>query len=145
MVENTIRPICKPAEIPLTSPQDTKMEMKKMFVNMTPHAINLLTTEGENIATIEPSGSMIRLDEEWSPIGTFDIEGHSVDLMHCEYSSGSIPSSDEGTIFIVSAMVANNYPERKDFVIPAQIVRSEDRRTILGCTAFASATNLHPN
>ena len=112
---------------------------EKMFVNMTPHAINLLTTEGENIATIEPSGLTIRLDEEWSPIGTFDIEGHSVDLMHCEYSSGSIPSSEEGTIFIVSAMVANNYPERKDFVMVAKTVRDDNGR-IIGCTAFASAT-----
>ena len=109
------------------------------FINMTPHAINLLTTEGENIATIEPSGSMIRLEEEWSPIGTFDIEGHSVDLMYCEYSSGSIPEPVEGTIYIVSAMVANNYPDRRDFVMVAKTVRDENGR-ICGCTAFASAS-----
>jgi hypothetical protein len=110
-----------------------------MFVNMTPHAINLLTSEGENIATIEPSGSMIRLDEEWSPIGTFDIDGHSVDLLHCEYSSGEIPEPVEGTTFIVSAMVANAFPERKDFVMVAKTVRDENGR-IIGCTAFASAS-----
>ena len=108
-----------------------------MFVNMTPHPINLLTNEGKEIDIIEPSGETIRLEEEWSPIGTFDIRGESFPLMHCEYSSGDVPEPGEGTIFIVSAMVANAYPERKDFVIVAKTVRDENGR-ICGCTAFAS-------
>ena len=108
-----------------------------MFVNMTPHPINLLKAEGEEIAVIEPSGETIRLEEEWSPIGTFDINGESFPLMRCEYSSGDVPEPVEGTIFIVSAMVANAYPERKDFVIVAKTVRDENGR-ICGCTAFAS-------
>ena len=110
-----------------------------MFVNMTPHAINLLTTEGEEIANF-PSEGKIRLNEEWSPIGTFNIEGHSVSIGHCVFSSGEIPEPVEGTTFIVSALVANAYPERTDFVMVANTVRDDNGR-IIGCTAFASATN----
>ena len=110
-----------------------------MFVNMTMHPINLLTTEGEEIAVIEPSGQTVRLDEEWSPIGTFTINDHLVDLLHCDYSSGSIPEKVKGTIYIVSAMVANAFPDRNDFVMVAKTVRDDNGR-IIGCTAFASAT-----
>jgi len=104
---------------------------------MTPHPVNLLTTEGEEIATF-PSEGTIRLDEEWSPIGTFDIEGHSVSIEHCVFSSGAVPEPVEGTIFIVSALVANAFPDRRDFVMVAKTVRDENGR-IIGCTGFAAA------
>tara|TARA_R110002012_G_C11596666_1_gene606865 strand:- start:1053 stop:1445 length:393 start_codon:yes stop_codon:yes gene_type:complete len=111
---------------------------------MTPHAINLMTESGKSIATFEPSGSTIRLDEEWSPIGSFGIHSETFDdtmvvpLLHCVYGSGSIPEPVEGTIFIVSALVANAYPDRRDFVMVAKTVRDENGR-IIGCTGFAAA------
>ena len=110
---------------------------------MTQHAINMLDEKNKVINTIEPSGEVIRLDEEWTTVH----EGWSwfsvtFPLLHCTYSSTTgLPEQKEYIYYIVSAMVANAFPDRHDFVFPAQIVRSEDRRTIIGCRAFACATD----
>ena len=111
-----------------------------MFVNMTPHPVNLLTTEGEEIATF-PSEGTIRLNKDSQRIGGFNVNGHEVDLLHSEFSSGDAPSPGDGVIFIVSALVANAYPERTDFVMVENTVRDDNGR-IIGCTAFASVTNI---
>ena len=111
-----------------------------MFVNMTPHPVNLLTTEGEEIATF-PSEGTIRLNKDSLSIGGFNINGHQVELLHSEFSSGEVPSPVDGVIYIVSALVANAYPHRFDFVMVENTVRDDSGR-IIGCTAFAAATNI---
>lgn len=106
---------------------------------MTPHPINLLTTEGEEIATF-PSEGTIRLEKSSYQIGSCDVEGHSVELLHSTFNSNDdIPEPVEGTTFIVSALVANAYPQRFDFVMVENTVRDDNGR-IIGCTAFASAS-----
>ena len=106
---------------------------------MTPHAINLMT-EGDGIMecieTIEPSGESIRLDEEIEEIG--DINGFP--LFFYQFSSAHLPDEIDDTIYVVSAMVANAYPERTDFVMVAKTVRDENGR-IIGCEGFSTATN----
>ena len=111
-----------------------------MFVNMTPHPVNLLTTDGEEIATF-PSEGTIRLKKDSLSIGGFNINGHQVELLHSEFSSGEVPSPVDGVIYIVSALVANAYPHRFDFVMVENTVRNDSGR-IIGCTAFAAATNI---
>jgi hypothetical protein len=112
-----------------------------MFVNMTPHPVNLLTTEGEEIATF-PSKGTIRLDKFSIQIGSLNVNDHEVDLLFSAFNpSDDIPEPVEGTMFIVSALVANAYPERTDFVMVENTVRDDNGR-IIGCTAFASVTNI---
>ena len=62
-------------------------------------------------------------------------------MLHSEFSSGDAPSPVDGVIFIVSALVANAYPERTDFVMVENTVRDDNGR-IIGCTSFAAATNI---
>jgi hypothetical protein len=118
--------------------------MTATFVNMTPHDINLLTTEGEEITTF-PSEGKIRLDKSSVTVGLFSIEGQTVELLrssfvapigHLKPHPNGIPEPVEGTMFIVSALVANAYPERTDFVMVENTVRDDNGR-IIGCTAFA--------
>lgn len=106
--------------------------MQPNFINMTPHPINLINDNVE--LNIEPSGETIRLNEEWSVVGQF--EGIT-DILNCVYSpSKDLPEKIDGTFYIVSAMVANAFPERNDFLIVAKTLRDDNGR-IRGCTAFA--------
>tara|TARA_R110000824_G_scaffold226017_1_gene413688 strand:- start:672 stop:1043 length:372 start_codon:yes stop_codon:yes gene_type:complete len=118
------------------------------FVNMTQHAINIVNNNMTIPFVIEPSGETIRLNEEWNVAKT---EGASVSVrlnlenggifhlpvLVCKYTaSGELPEKVEGTIYIVSAMVAKAYPYREDFLIPAKTVRDENGR-IIGCEHLA--------
>ena len=105
------------------------------FVNMTPHPINLFIEGegGKEEILIEPCGKTIRLKENWSEIKVVN----GVPITHCSYTSEvDLPDIEEGVYYIVSAMVANAFPDRNDFLIPAQTIRDEKGR-IVGCTSLA--------
>ena len=110
-----------------------------VFVNMTPHPINLLTGDGVPLLTIPPSGDTIRLDETEEMVDDLIVNGIQVEISFKTFSaSADLPAIEANTFYIVSAMVANAYPERFDFLIVNRTVRDNDGR-IMGCTAFARA------
>jgi len=110
--------------------------MTVTFTNMTPHPINLLDAATEPIMTIEPSGDTIRLTESKEVVD--NIEG--VDVLEITFSAGgNLPAVVDGVYYIVSALVANAYPERLDFLMVANTLRDDNGR-IYGCTAWARAT-----
>jgi hypothetical protein len=79
------------------------------FINLTPHAINL-----NSGIVYPPSGRVARVSSVYSASpdenGIYTLTfGDVVDL----------PSSVEGVIYIVSAMVASRVPSRMDVVSPA--------------------------
>ena len=105
------------------------------FINLTPHAINLIGEFDDESFTIPPSGNTVRLDsteEILFRIG--DIEVNQV-----LYSAAAeLPPMVENHYYIVSALVANAYPDRPDFLMVHKTVRDDDGR-IIGCRAFAQA------
>ena len=106
------------------------------YINMTPHPINLLDADSEPIMTIEPSGETIRLLEEKEVVDSLD----GVDVLVITFSAGgNLPEVMDDVYYIVSALVANAYPERADFLMVAGTVRDENGR-IKGCTAWARAS-----
>lgn len=125
-------------------------EMTQMtnFVNMTAHPINIVNDNMTIPFVIEPSGETIRLDEEWSVATTqgasvsvrLNLENGGIfhlPILVCKYTaSGKLPEKVEGTIYIVSAMVAKAYPYREDFLIPAKMVRDHNGH-ICGCESLA--------
>jgi len=117
------------------------------FVNMTAHPINIMNDNMTIPFVIEPSGEVIRLDEEWGVAQTGTVESVELNLenggifnltiLNCKYTaSGNLPEKVEGTVYIVSAMVANAYPYREDFLIPAKMVKDHNGR-ICGCESLA--------
>jgi len=105
------------------------------FVNMTPHVINVIKPNSEK--KIEPSGDTIRLVEDWNKINRLG----GIDVLICYYSSEvELPPILDDTYYIVSAMIANAFPEREDFLIVAKTIRDENGH-IAGCKAFARITN----
>ena len=106
------------------------------FINMTPHPINIFVRNengDEEEIRIDASGETIRLEETWSEI---KIVG-GVPITQCFYSTPTqLPSPVAGLYYIVSAMVANAFPLRSDFLIPAQTIRNNEGR-IIGCTSLS--------
>ena len=109
------------------------------LVNMTPHDIVLLN-DTTVILELPPSGNTIRLDQTDEMVDDLMISDHQIEIVHTVFESAvSLPEILPNTFYIVSALVANAYPERFDFLIVARTVRDENGR-IKGCTAFARAS-----
>ena len=104
----------------------------KKVVNLTPHAINFVTENGAPVCTIEPSGSIARVSCSTVKIG--EINGIPVTANEYGEVEG-LPLPEEGTIYLVSSLVAGRCPDRKDVFIPNEPVRNE-KGMIVGCKSF---------
>lgn len=103
-----------------------ELYMNKL-VNLTPHVINLLTNTGEVVA-IEPfsKDNPARVSATLKDCGVFEANG--LIFNHTEQEFGDIinlPDAQKGMFFIVSRIVAEAAPERKDLVIVNDLVRDE--------------------
>ena len=96
------------------------------LVNLTPHVINLLTHTGEIVA-IEPlNDTPARVSATLKDCGVFEANG--LIFNHTEQEFGDIinlPDAQKGMYFIVSRIVADAAPKRKDLVIVNDLVRDE--------------------
>lgn len=104
------------------------------LVNCTPHDVNLITKNG-NI-TFPRSGIIPRLTEQQVKINSINSNGIEIDIMQKSFlEPEGLPEPQEGTIYIVSALVAGAV-NRDDIVIPNDIVR-DDQGIIIGCRSLA--------
>lgn len=113
------------------------------IINMTPHAVRVfLDTEGIKVRTFMPSGKSIRLASETYKVGEID----GIPVTRTRYGNPVIESkmgSEElyfetpGVYYIVSAMVAQALPHRKDLLVPAEQVRDSDGK-IIGCRSLGT-------
>ena len=105
------------------------------LVNCTPHDVNLVTTNGS--ITFPRSGIIPRLTEQQKKINSINSNGIEIDIMQKSFSEvEGLPEPKEGTIFIVSALVAGAVKNRDDLVIPNDTIRDEAGR-IIGCKNLA--------
>ena len=111
---------------------DCNEEHKIILINCTPHDINIKYHYWyDRELTIPPSGLIICLKEETSQ-PWFNL---SVPFTRTKYGSTDLPEQEENTYFIVSQIVKNAFPERKDLVVPAGIIRDE-KGNIIGCKSL---------
>ena len=93
------------------------MEREKKLVNLTPHKINILT-ENEKIIEVEPSGVIVRIDEEIR----FDeiIDGITFIEKRLTNIENLTKEIEDGTLYIVSLVVKNTEKLKNDkrFVAP---------------------------
>lgn len=103
------------------------------IMNCTPHAINIMDSEGKEILTLEPSGICPRCSVERKKVG--DINGIPINksVFGDVYD---LPSPQPDTIYIVSRVVAEA-ARREDLYIVDDAVRDENGK-IIGCRALAS-------
>lgn len=104
------------------------------FINLTPHDITVLDQNGNVMMSIPVSGIVARVT--MSEHVTVIVGG--IPLVTIEPGvPQNIPAPHKGIYYIVSRAVQESLPYRKDLLVPARMVRSADRRTILGCAAFS--------
>lgn len=122
---------------------DVKMTQ---IINMTPHSVELVEWHDNpvsgnpylvTLASFQASGETIRLKAETVKVGDIEVhEGFSVPTTKTVFSEPvGLPEYTEGTYFIVSQLVKTALPNRKDLLVPAEVVRDKDGK-ILGCLSF---------
>lgn len=102
-----------------------------MFVNLTPHALNVRVGEAEIV--IPPSGSIARAAQTVTPCGEID----GIPVYRTTYGAvEGLPAPVDGTWYIVSSLTAQAVKDRNDILIPGPAVRDNDGR-IIGCQGFS--------
>lgn len=105
---------------------------KERVINMTPHPINILGADDKEITTIHPCGQLIRLQAK--TVGAGSVDGIALTKTVFGEPEG-LPEATEGTFFVVSQLVRNACPNRKDLLVPAEVVRDKAGR-IVGCRSL---------
>ena len=104
------------------------------LVNLTPHDIVVKTDTGT--LTIPPSGTVARVEVAHKRKITLDVEGHATPFYAASFGDVvGLPDSEEGTFFIVSAMVKAAKPTMTDLVSPGPLIR-DDSGKVVGCDGF---------
>ena len=102
------------------------------MLNRTEHEVKIFNTVGAIIpdkVLEQYTGEPIRVSCESRKVGT--IEG--VDIYENVYGEVTgLPEYQEGTYYVVSAMVRQALPHRKDLLSPGQLIRNEAGQPI-GC------------
>lgn len=105
-----------------------------MFINLTPHELNLFDEEGEELVkTLESSGEIARVAVVNRKIG----EDSLVPLFITEYGEvEDLPEPQEGVIYIVSFLVRQAASHRRDLASPGDLLRDSEGRPI-GCKGLS--------
>ena len=107
--------------------------MTKIFKNCTPHTVNMVDDNQKLVLSI-PKGDVVpRLAQSTEEVG--DVCGIPLTATVFGEVQG-LPDSEEGVYFIVSRLVMTACPNRKDLVVPNEVVRDADGN-IIGCRSFA--------
>lgn len=104
-----------------------------MIINLTPHAITVVSGSGEILRQIPASGNLARVSARTVATGEM-VDGIPVTTTSYGEVEG-LPSPQEGVIYIVSALVAGRVPDRRDVFIPNESVRDSEGR-IIGCKSL---------
>jgi hypothetical protein len=100
------------------------------LVNLTPHTISIISSEGGSSVAVAPSGSVARCATKSVPAGV--LHG-GVALSRVEYGAvEGLPEPTPGTVFVVSALVRAAVPHRQDVASPGDLVRGADGQPV-GC------------
>lgn len=110
------------------------------LVNLTPHAINFVwenpQCEYETLLTVEPSGIIARVSAKTVMVDAIRLPSFSMPITATEFGEiEGLPAPEEGTVYIVSSLVAQKCKDRNDVFIPNESVRDSQGR-IIGCKSL---------
>jgi hypothetical protein len=101
------------------------------IVNLTPHVVNVVD---EGACTLPPSGQVAR-------VSSTTTEVRRVNGIPCSAVSygevQGLPEAEEGTLYIVSALVRAAVPHRRDVASPGELVRDPETKQPIGCRGLA--------
>lgn len=113
---------------------------KSIYVNVTPHTINVWNKSGEKLMDVPACGIQCRAAQVVTELGVEDdIPLYGV-VIDCDSITG-VPESQEGVKYITSRLAAEGMKSRKDILIPGQLARNAEGQPI-GCYGLTPATSL---
>lgn len=101
------------------------------IINLTPHTINLYRN-GEMVLAI-PSSGVARVNVTSQTVG--EVNGFPI-RQNAYGEVVGLPEPEEGTVYIVSALVAQAAKNRADLLIVDDTLRNSEGQ-IIGCRGFA--------
>lgn len=107
-------------------------EVQERIINATPHAVNIISDNGESLRTFEPEIS-VRVSSHCEVVGT--LAGIPIDSATFGEVEG-LPEYREGVYYIVSRLVKQALPDREDLLCPGQQVRDSEGR-VIGCKSLS--------
>lgn len=106
------------------------------IVNATPHTVNLLKEDGSVSRDFEPEVS-IRVVSDTTPVG--QLAG--INYTDTEYGDPvGLPPERENVCYIVSNVVKDACPDRRDLLVPSEQVRDAKGR-VIGCKSLGLTKN----
>lgn len=100
------------------------------IVNLTPHTLNIQAANGAMVTI--PSTGLARCQT----VETLVDRYAGIDIFHTTYGEiEGLPNAGEDTIYVVSMLVRQAVPERKDVFSPGTLLRNADGNPI-GCVGL---------
>ena len=108
------------------------------IVNLTPHTLNLMPAGPTGpVVTIPPSGRVARCAVDREQVDTVTVDGITIPVNQTQFGAVSdLPAPRPNTIYVVSTLVAQRVPGRRDVYIVDDAVR-DDQGRIIGARALA--------
>jgi hypothetical protein len=103
-----------------------------MIINCTPHQITICDEYGNVTRVLGSSSTVIRLKADTIRIG--EIDGIPLTTTQFGEAQG-LPEYRDGVFLIVSQLVKAAFPDRKDLLVPSEIVRDKNGN-IIGCRSL---------
>jgi hypothetical protein len=104
------------------------------LVNLTPHTLHIHSYDGAEVTALPSEGSA-RCAVFEEQIG--DVN-NTIPIYATRYGEiDGLPDPQEGTAYVVSLLVRQSLPERKDLLSPGQLIR-DDEGKVIGCKGLAA-------
>lgn len=105
-----------------------------MIRNLTPHPVQVVIAERQ--VELGPDAPPARLRQEATVAGSVDVDGAAVELFDIGTDGvDDLPAPQPGVWLVVSRMVAEACPERRDLVFPYREVR-DNAGHVIACSAL---------
>jgi len=101
------------------------------ILNLTPHDVIIMNKSERVIRVFKPRG-LARLKSRTISKGKLDRVPITRTVLG---ETEGVPEFQEGTYYIVSKLVRDALPNRKDLLVPSQIVKDEEEQ-IIGCLSL---------
>ncbi|WP_150243506.1 hypothetical protein [Nocardiopsis quinghaiensis] len=101
-------------------------------VNLTPHVVTVVDERSRVIRSWPEAAQPARVEAVRVPMG---LEVAGVPLMAEKRTRANLPEPQEGVWFIVSSVVVCAHPERRDLLVPSDLVR-DGSGVVTACRSF---------
>ena len=104
-------------------------------VNLTPHMVTVVDERSRVIQSWPRADSPARVSAVRVRIDRAAGVPEGVPLLAEQRGRADLPEPREGTWFIVSSVVGSAHPERRDLLVPSDLVR-DGKGTVTACRSF---------